>query len=341
MNEQLPKNLIYVSDSEPGITRKRWGRGFIYLDQRQQKVRESKTIIRIKSLVIPPAWTGVWICIVDNGYLQVTGRDPRKRKQYIYHHRYVEYRQMSKYRKLVDFGQQLPAIRKQVQADLEGKLWDKRKVTALAVHILDEHHLRIGNDQYEKSNLTFGLTTLRRKHMKLIGGELILQYRGKSGKVRKINLGNGQLQKLVRECSDLPGYELFRYIDEHGKMQSLKSQDVNDYLKDITNYQFTSKDFRTWGGTVGAVEFYKGAKIEIKNYPQRKLENAIVRRVAEMLGNTVTVCREYYIHPLILEFLTTHSNPLPDLRSLVTTRSNYLSKSEQMVLALLRTGSRD
>lgn len=257
---------------------------------------------RLEGFAIPPNWDEVWICPDSCGHLQVTGYDEKGRKQYLYHPDWVAYRNASKYQKLLEFGEKLPLIRKRVQEDLQLKEWKKERVLALVVSVLDESFIRIGNKTYLESNNTYGLTTLRRKHLSVNEQDkaAILRYQAKSGKEREITIENETLVGLIKECSELPGYEIFRY-KEDGKLQAVDSGDVNEYLQNIAGEDFSSKDFRTWGGTVVAVEEFPLAIKEVAENPKKSLLPTLVKRVAEKLGNTPAICREYYIHPAVLE----------------------------------------
>ena len=296
-------SLTYTSDEQPGFFRKKRGKGFQYLDEENQKIDCSKSLKRIQQLVIPPMWKQVWICKKDNGHLQSTGRDLRKRKQYIYHPDWLAYRQEQKFSKMLEFAKALPTLRRTTEKHLKQKRWNRKKVLALAVKILDEHHIRIGNKQYAKSNGTFGLTTLRRKHIELENGELSFSYKAKSNKYRNVSIDNPRLVKLIKQCSELPGYEVLRYQDEDDNMQSVDSSDVNEYLQEVMGDEFTSKDFRTWAGTSLAVKFYKDAVDFLEANPKKKLEPTLVKMVSKKLGNTLSVCREYYIHPCVLDLV--------------------------------------
>ncbi|MGK7389930.1 MAG: DNA topoisomerase IB [Candidatus Cyclobacteriaceae bacterium M2_1C_046] len=334
----IPKGLRYVSGEEKGILRKKKGRGFIYLDCDDCKVEDHKILNRIDELVIPPNWERVWICEDPTGHLQATGYDEKGRKQYLYHEDFIEYRQKEKYDKIYEFGRLLPTIRGKVQRDMKKEGWPKEKVIALIIKIMDEFHFRIGSDHYRNENETYGITTLRRKHLTKKKGKIEFEYKGKSGRYRKISITNPKVKKLIRETSELPGYEIFRYIDEEGKSRRIQSQDVNEYIQEIANEDFTAKHFRTWGGTVAAVEEKEEAKKEIKENPRKKLETAVVRRVAERLGNTVSTCREYYIHPDVLETVvedkevTVRDDEYADIKY-----SHLLKQTEKKVLKMIET----
>jgi DNA topoisomerase-1 len=277
----------------------------------------------------------VWICPNPNGYLQATGYDAKNRKQYIYHPLWVAYRQTTKFNNLLDFGMHLPAIRATVKKDLRKKGWPKEKVLALAITLLDEYYLRVGNEQYRVENGTYGLTTLRRKHILENEGKLEISYSSKSGQYRNISIKNKRLVKLIKQTSELPGYEVFRYL-ENGQSKKIDSQDVNEYLQKITQLDFSAKNFRTWGGTLLAVSHYEQAVEACKQNTKLHLEACIVKKVAEGLGNTVAVCREYYIHPRVLKVLKDQQlsqyreKTLPPLIAV-----ENLSEAEQMILRIL------
>ena len=296
-------NLIYTSDNEPGYFRKKWGRGFRYLDEKNNALACKKTLDRIKDLVIPPIWEGVWICKKDNGHLQSTGRDLKKRKQYIYHVDWTAYRQSQKFSKLLEFSRALPDLRKTVDKNLQKKKWTREKVLSLAIKIMDEQHIRIGNQQYAEKNGTYGLTTLRRKHIEMEKGELTFSYKAKSNKYRNVQITDSKLAKLIQQCSELPGYKVLCYQGKDGKSNSIDSSEVNEFIQENMGEEFSSKDFRTWGGTALAVKFYKEAVAEVKKNTRKKLEPTLVKKVAKELGNTMAVCRKYYIHPCILELV--------------------------------------
>ena len=301
--------LIHVDDDMPGWTRVPYGRGFSYRDKNGRCIKDRKIRRRLQSLGIPPAWTDVWICPQEKGYLQVTGRDEKGRKQYIYHPDWVALRQEHKFARMQSFAERLPAIRQRVADDLEHRRWDRQRVLALAVAVLDETGIRIGNRQYADRNGTYGLTTLRRKHLSVDREGIHFSYKGKSGKYRQVDIENRKLGKLIKTINELPGYEVFRYRGEDGRRHPIDSADVNEYIRAIAGEDFSSKDFRTWAATAAAVEFYPLAREDVRAHPRRKLENAVVKRVAKHIGKTMTVCRQYYIHPAILEAVAAREIP--------------------------------
>lgn len=299
-DNMLPPSLVYVTDNKPGYSRIKEGSDFIYLDQTGNRITNEKTLNRIRELAIPPIWENVWICPESNGHIQATGRDSKGRKQYVYHTQWNEFISGQKYDNLLNFALALPHMREQMNKALRRRKWSREKVTALAIRLMDVAYLRVGNQQYRKLNGTYGLTTLRRKHLRESRGGLLLKYVAKSGKLRKITIRDPKLKRLLRECSELPGYELFRYQSGEN-FHPISSQDINQYLFGISGGNFTAKTFRTWGGTVLTVRLEPKARAILKEYPRRKPETTLIRLVAEELNNTVSVCRKYYIHPLILD----------------------------------------
>lgn len=292
--------LRYVQDDGPGIRRKKRGRGFAYLTPDGSLIQDPAERARIEALGIPPAWSAVWICPSPKGHLQATGRDEKGRKQYRYHERWQQVRNESKFGRMVAFGLALPRIREQVARDLRQRGLPREKVLATVVRLLETTLIRVGNAEYARSNKHYGLTTMRDKHVRVEGNTVRFKFEGKSGKKHLIDVRDRQLARIVKHCRDLPGYDLFQYVDETGTRQSIGSGDVNKYLRAITGQKFTAKDFRTWAGTVRAVATLRGcAPCTSANAATRTLAWA-VRTVAEQLGNTPTVCRAYYIHPGVL-----------------------------------------
>jgi len=290
--------LVYVTDADPGLTRRRRGKGFSYHDPGGDLVADAERD-RIEALVIPPAWDDVWICPLPNGHLQATGRDAKGRKQYRYHPRWNEVRNRVKFNRLVPFGEALPTIRSRVESDLGRKKLGRDKVLALAVRLLDETLVRIGNPEYAESNGSYGLTTLRDKHVEFDGAEVRFSFVGKSGKEHDLALCDRRLARLVKACRDIPGYTLFQYHTERGK-DAIDSGDVNAYLRETTSESFSAKDFRTWGGTVLAAKALRArGEAEDEQVADQHCVD-VVKEVAEGLGNTVAVCRKYYIHPGIV-----------------------------------------
>jgi DNA topoisomerase-1 len=290
--------LRYVNDRQPGITRERKAEGFIYRDTTGKVIKAAAELARIKQLAVPPAWTDVWICPHENGHLQATGRDARRRKQYRYHPRWRRARDETKYEHMLDFGRGLPAIRRRVEADLGLPGLPRAKVLAAVVRLMEDTLARVGNPEYAAQNNTFGLTTLRNRHVRIVRGRIELDFRAKHG-IRHVSLvSDRKLARVVKNCRDLPGSELFQYIDEAGERHSIDSADVNDYLREISGRDVTAKDFRTWAATNLAVLALAAQEQEP---PTRKAQVEAIKQVAKRLGNTPAICRKCYIHPAVLE----------------------------------------
>lgn len=336
--------LVHVAADSPGYRRKGRGKGFEYLDEQGQKLQDKSELERIQKLRIPPAWKNVWICKKPNGHLQATGIDARGRKQYLYHEEWNRQSHLSKFDRMSGFAKALPEIRKKVQQDLRKQGWPREKVISLVITILDQTALRIGNKMYEQENGTYGLTTLRRKHMKFDGNSIYFQFKAKGGIWRNTQIKGKRLNRLIQECSELPGQEVFQYLDGDGNPHPVFSHDVNSYLQEISGGDFTAKDFRTWRGTVGAIELLPDALEELAASPKRNLTTSLVKRVADKLGNTVSVCRSHYIHPVML----TLCERQPDLEKLIqTAQSTYkelnvdLSTAELTALYLIENTTDD
>jgi DNA topoisomerase IB len=291
--------LVYVCDTDAGITRCKRGRSFQYLGPGGKRVTDEDVLARIRALAIPPAYTKVWICQNERGHLQATGRDARLRKQYRYHAKWRNVRDQDKFERILEFGKALPALRRRLRKDLALPGLPREKVLALVVSLLEETMIRVGNDAYAKENNSFGLTTLRSRHVAARRGRIEFHFRGKSGQWRDVELDDRRLVKAVRKVQELPGQRLFQYLDDDGQRQPVDSGMVNAYLRDVTGGEFTAKDFRTWGGTVNAV-----AVLAATAMPDTGGERAVkatlaaaVKDVAAVLGNTPAVCRASYIHP--------------------------------------------
>jgi DNA topoisomerase-1 len=301
LNEQLTVTLRYVSDSlHPGLKRVKKGKSFSYIDHEGNLCKSEDVLKRIKSLVIPPAWKDVWICLHADGHLQATGVDTKNRKQYRYHPAWVQLRNEDKFYRLRNFGFCLADIREKVANDLKRSGMGKDKVVALIISLLESTCIRIGNECYQKLYGSHGLTTMRDKHVKFDGTKVIFRFKGKKGVYHDISCGLGKLAQLVKKCKDIPGQELFQYYDENGSHHPVSSDDVNDYLKSITGMHYTAKDFRTWSGSVMALKFLleKGIYETKKECKQNVID--IIDQVSEKLGNTRTVCKKYYIHPVVI-----------------------------------------
>jgi len=297
----IEAGLRYVSDQMPGIRREKSGIGFRFRYPTGAIVQEKEVLARIKSLVIPPAWTDVWICPDPAGHIQATGRDARKRKQHRYHRRWREVRDENKYGRMIAFGKALPRIRKRVLRDLLLPGLSRNKVLAAVLRLLEVSLIRVGNDEYARDNDSFGLTTMRDRHADVNGSTVQFNFRGKSGKWHKIDIRDKHLARIVKSCQDLPGQELFQYVDEEGNRQDVKSTHVNEYLREISGQDFTAKDFRTWAGTVlGAMALREFEQFDSKTQAKKNIVQAI-ENVAQRLGNTPAVCRKCYVHPDIID----------------------------------------
>ncbi len=293
--------LRYVTDGKPGIQRRPYRGTFRFIGPDGKPVRDKETLARIKSLVIPPAWVDVWICPSANGHLQATGRDARGRKQSRYHPHWREVRDETKYERMIQFGDALPKIRKQVDHDLALPGLPRAKVLATIVRLMETTSIRVGNEEYARENKSYGLTTMRNRHVDVHGSKITFDFAGKSGVHHTIDVQNRRLAKIVQTCLDLPGYELFQFLDEHGDRHAIDSTDVNEYLSQITGQHFTAKDFRTWAGTVLAAMLLREFQpFESQTQAKKNVIQAI-KTVAERLGNTPSVCRKCYIHPAVLE----------------------------------------
>ena len=293
--------LVYTTDQGPGLRRKKRGRSVTYLDARGRPVKDEKQLARIRSLVIPPAWTEVWICPNPRGHLQATGRDARGRKQYRYHPRWREVRDDTKYGRMIAFGRALPVIRRRADADLRRDGLPREKVLAAVVRLLEKTFIRVGNDEYARDNKSFGLTTMRDGHVRISGSTVRFIFRGKSGVEHALALDDKRLARIVKQCRDLPGQQLFQYKDDHGVVVDIGSGDVNAYLKDITGEEFTSKDFRTWAGTVLAAQLLRDFEEFDSDARAKKNVVAAIEQVAKRLGNTRAVCRKCYVHPAVID----------------------------------------
>ncbi len=293
--------LRYVSDNKPGILRKRRGKGFRYIGVDGAPTRDPEVLGRIKSLVIPPAWTDVWICPSPKGHLQATGRDAKGRKQSRYHPRWREVRDETKYERLTTFGTALPTIRERVEHDLALQGLPRQKVLATIVRLMETTLIRVGNVEYARDNHSYGLTTMRGRHVHVDGSTVTFKFQGKSGVRHTIDVNDRRLAKIVQRCQDIPGYELFQYVDGDGEHHTVDSADVNDYLREISSQDFTAKDFRTWAGTVLACMMLQEFEAFDSDTQAKKNVVQAIKTVAERLGNTPSVCRKCYVHPAVLD----------------------------------------
>ncbi|HEY6641946.1 hypothetical protein [Povalibacter sp.] len=333
--------LLYVSDAAPGISRERRGKGFRYLAPNHRPIVATRTLERIRKLAIPPAYTDVWICSVEHGHLQATGRDARRRKQYRYHARWREIRDRDKFSKMIEFGERLPRLRRRLKQDLAAQGLPRDKVLAVVVTLLDETLVRVGNEEYARSNGSFGLTTLRARHVTFLrDGRASLSFRGKSGRPHDIILDNRRLTRVIRHIQQLPGQLLFQYLDDDGRRQPIDSGMVNDYLRTAmadNGEGFTAKDFRTWGATVRAIAFLSGQACDpgISDTVFNRCVAATARNVADALGNTPAVCRKSYINPAV--FSAWRSGMIG---SLVPRTSLDPKRMENTALRVLKKASR-
>ena len=299
--EASAAGLVYVHDTDPGIRRQAAGKGFAYKDPDGKPVKDARTEDRIAKLVIPPAWTDVWICPDARGHIQATGRDQKGRKQYIYHPKWRAHRDEAKYERMAEFGRALPRLRKRVEADLARHGLPREKVLAAVVRIMEETSIRVGNDQYAQANKSFGLTTLRKRHVDLHGAAAEFEFRGKSGKMHKTGIHDRRLAALIRRCEELPGQRLFQFVDHDGQRHAISSHDVNAYIREATGGSFSAKDFRTWAGTLRCAQALAQAGPADNEGHAKRIVAACVKQVAGVLGNTPAVCRSSYIHPTVFE----------------------------------------
>lgn len=293
-------DLIYVNDREAGINRLKKGKGFVYIYDKKP-LKEKSEIERIRKLAIPPAWTNVWICPKHNGHIQATGLDIRGRKQYRYHAMWNTLRNETKFHRLYEFGKVVPSIRLQLEEDLAKKELSEEKVLATVVSLMERTYIRVGNDEYEKLNGSYGLTTLKDNHVKIEGDKVLFSFKGKKGIDHKITLKNKRLAKMVRQCRDIPGKELFQYYDGEGNRHPIDSGMVNRYIKEASGGEFTAKDFRTWAGTLNIIRAFKSIGEAESESDCKKKVVAALDEVSKQLGNTRTVCKKYYVHPGIIK----------------------------------------
>lgn len=323
----LPPSLHYVDDSQPGWQRRKLRGKFAYFDLDGERIRDKATVERLNKLAIPPAYTDVWICPDPAGHLQATGRDARKRKQYRYHPLWRELRDADKYMRMIAFGKGLPKVRKQLEAHLATPGLSRETVMALVVSLLDQTLIRIGNTQYARDNRSYGLTTLRNRHAEVQGAAVKFHFRGKSGVDHAVELNDKRLARIIRRCQELPGQQLFQYLDENGDRHSVSSHDVNEYLKTLHGEDFTAKDYRTWAGSALALSMLR----ELPWQPDAEAKRHIVdqvKAVAKALGNTPAVCKRCYIHPAVLERFA-----MGELEKLPKPRKRVGLREEEVVLA--------
>jgi DNA topoisomerase-1 len=296
----LPPDLHYVDDTQPGLTRRKLRGKFCYFDASGQRITDPDEIERINALAVPPAYTDVWICADPRGHLQATGRDARGRKQYRYHPRWREVRDADKYSRLRDFGLALPKLRRQLETLLDAPGFSRDKVMATVISLLDATLIRVGNAQYARDNRSYGLTTLRNRHVEVNGTAIRFQFRGKSGIEHQITVKDRRLARIIKRCQEIPGQNLFQYLDENGERHTVSSSDVNAYLQHLTGADFTAKDYRTWAGSALALALLRELQWEPESDAKRHVVE-MVKNVARQLGNTPAVCRKCYIHPAVLD----------------------------------------
>ncbi|MEX3786618.1 DNA topoisomerase IB [Paraburkholderia sp. BR14374] len=327
--QPMPPGLRHADDTKPGYTRKRERNGFIYFDLNGRRIVDENEIQRINSLAIPPAYENVWICPDPRGHLQATGRDARGRKQYRYHPRWRETRDADKYERMAEFGRALPKIRARVARDLKLTGMPLDKVVAAIVHLLDTTLIRVGSAEYARDNQSFGLTTLRKRHVKIKAGQLRLQFRGKSGIEHDVTVDNPTVKRIVRRCAELPGHDLFQYLDEDGTRHGVGSTDINDYLRRVSGADFTAKDYRTWAGSVYALAALRRLMCSSAAEARGHIV-ATVKEVASLLRNTPAVCRRCYIHPAIISAFEAD-----ELRSLAPGQARRGLKVDEVAFAVL------
>jgi DNA topoisomerase I len=329
------RELRFVSDLAPGIRRRRAGGHFSYVGPDGAVIRDPEELRRIRAIVIPPAWTDVWICPDPRGHMQATGRDSKGRKVYKYHPRFREVRDQAKYERLIAFAKALPGIRRRIWADIRHRNHTRERVLAVVVELLDLTHIRVGNEEYARANGSYGLTTLRRKHAKVNGSTIRFTYRGKSGKDHTIGVCNRRLARVVRRCQELPGQLLFKYVGEDGQVHHVESGDVNDYLREISGQDITAKDFRTWAGTVIAATALCAHPTCESDAERKRNITAAIDETAARLNNTRAVCRGSYVHPAVLESYE-QGITIEDFHPRTSASANALTSIERRVLALLR-----
>lgn len=291
--------LVYVNDQQPGIRRHKKGKGYKFL-LGDQPVKSEEELTRIKKLAIPPAWKNVWVCPLSNGHIQATGFDQRSRKQYRYHTLWNELRKQTKFHKMLEFGKILPILRLQVEHDINKRELSEEKVIATVISVMERTYIRIGNSNYEKENGSYGLTTLKDRHVSFDGEKVQFTFKGKKGIHHKIALKSKKLARIIKQCRDIPGKDLFQYYDANGDHKSIDSGKVNHYIKEVTGCDFTAKDFRTWAGSLQIINAFRSIGEYINETDKRSKINHALELVSASLGNTVSVCRKYYVHPALI-----------------------------------------
>ena len=336
--------LVWVTDQLPGFRRVKRGKGFAYVQPDGRRLSDPKHLARIRSLAIPPAWTNVWICPFAEGHIQAIGRDARGRRQYRYHSLFRSARDEAKYHRLLAFGRLLPRVRRRIRHDLRLASLPREKVLATVVRLLQETHIRVGNEEYARQNHSYGLTTMKDHHARIRGSRILFQFRGKSGKHHAIEIDDPRLAKIVKRCQDLPGQELFQFLDAQGQVHNIGSADVNAYLRELTGGEFTAKDFRTWAGTVAAARILRAEVPCLSAAAGKRAIAACMRSVSERLGNTPAICRTSYVHPAVLDSYT--CGELQELAQRVARKASRskamgggLRADEALVLHLLKIRS--
>jgi len=333
-------HLIYVRDTEPGITRLKNGNDFAYFFE-DKPLKNKEDIERIKKLVIPPAWTNLWICPLENGHLQATGFDVKQRKQYLYHPLWQQLRNETKFHRLYEFGKVLPQLRLRLEQDIAQKELTQQKVLATVISLMERTYIRVGNTDYEKMYGSYGLTTFKDKHVNISGDKIIFSFKGKKGINHNITLRNKKLAKTVKECRDIPGKELFQYYDAEGNRKSIDSGMVNNYIKEATGMDFSTKDLRTWAGTIHALQALWSLGEAITETECKKNIVAALDIVSQKLGNTRTVCKKYYVHPVLLQLyqerkLATYLEELNKLEE--PDNKTGLTREEEILMKILKNG---
>lgn len=336
----LAAHLVYVTDSQPGILRLKKGKGFAYRLE-DKPVKEKKVIERVRKLVIPPSWTNVWICADERGHIQATGLDLRKRKQYRYHALWNSLRNETKFHRLYEFGKALPDLRSRIEEDLRRKELSQEKVLATVISLMERTYIRVGNNEYEKMNGSYGLTTLKNRHVVIAGDKLVFSFTGKKGVHHDITLRNKRLARIVSQCHDIPGKELFQYYTEEGERRGIDSGMVNAYIKQVAELDFSAKDFRTWAGSLHALQAFRAIGEAITAADIKKNITIVLDAVSEKLGNTRTVCRKYYIHPGLIQLyeenkLLKYLQELDTLEGSPPAGSEGLTAEEEILMKILK-----
>ena len=322
-------NLVYVTGQGAGFTRQKKGKSFIYRTG-DKKLKDKDHLDRIKKLAIPPSWTNVWICPSPEGHIQATGYDLRKRKQYRYHPRWSSFRHETKFHHLYEFGKRLPILRRKISKDIKSKNLTQQKVLAAAIDLMEKTYIRIGNETYEKQNGSYGLTTLKDRHVSVTHDKLLVTFTGKKGVEHNIGITNKRLARIVKECRDIPGKTLFQYIDEKNERQAIDSAMLNTYLKEAAGPDFTAKDIRTWAGSVQAIQYLLNENATQENNGS-KTSSAMLDWVSEKLGNSRSICKKYYVHPSLLAFCEGKES-LPELKN----SNSKFNRCEQILMCILK-----